>query len=99
VGNALTYLNKVRTRAGATPLAGTVTVQTILDERARELCGEYVRYYDLKRTKKLNRTYLNETNPDVGQFFRDGVNEVKPIPSTFLNSLQEGGLYYQNNGY
>lgn len=97
--NAITYINKVRTRAGASPLTSSVTVQTVLDERARELCGEYVRYYDLKRTKKLSKTYLSDTNPDVGQFFRNGINEVKPIPSSFLNALQEGGTYYQNPGY
>ena len=98
-GSAIGYINKVRNRAGATALSGTPTVQTVLDERARELCGEYVRFYDLKRTKKLNKTYLNDTNPDVGQFFRDGVNEVRPIPTNFLNTIQDGGKYYQNNGY
>lgn len=93
------YINKVRTRAGALPLGGGVTVQTVLDERARELCGEYVRYYDLKRTKKLNKAYLMSTNPDVGQYFMDNRNEVRPIPTTFLNTLQEAGTYYQNPNY
>lgn len=97
--NAAGYLNKVRTRAGALPLTGTPTIQTVLDERARELCGEYVRFYDLKRTKKLNKTYLMATNPDVGQYFRDGNNEVRPIPSAFLTTLQGAGTYYQNPGY
>ncbi len=98
-GNAAQYINKVRTRAGAIPLPGAVTVQTVLDERARELCGEYVRFYDLKRTKKLNKTYLMETNPDVGQFFTDNQHEVRPIPTAFLNTLESGGSYYQNHGY
>ena len=97
--NALGYINKIRARAGAKALTAPVSVQTVLDERARELCGEYVRYYDLKRTKKLNKTYLTETNPDVGQFFKDGVNEVKPIPTSFLGTIEGGGAYYQNNGY
>ncbi|SFM67204.1 Starch-binding associating with outer membrane [Chitinophaga sp. YR627] len=97
-GNALQYVNKIRTRAGAIPV-GSVNIQTILDERARELCGEYVRFYDLKRTKKLNKTYLMATNPDVGQYFIDNQHEVRPIPSAFLNTLQEGGSYYQNPNY
>lgn len=97
--NALQYLNKVRARAAASPLTTTPDIQTVLDERARELCGEYVRFYDLKRTRKLNRTYLMTTNPDVGQFFRDGQHEVRPIPTGFLNTLQEGGGYYQNPMY
>lgn len=96
---AAAYVNKVRSRAGAVPLGGGITIQSILDERARELCGEFVRFYDLKRTKKLNKAYLNSTNPDVGQFFRDGNNELRPIPSSFLNTLQGGGTYYQNPGY
>ncbi|PWV56901.1 RagB/SusD family nutrient uptake outer membrane protein [Chitinophaga sp. S165] len=98
-GNAAQYLNKIRARAGATPLAGAATVEAVLDERARELCGEYVRFYDLKRTKKLNKSYLMNTNPDVGQFFNDNQHAVRPIPSVFLNTLEAGGSYYQNPGY
>lgn len=48
--NAMGYINKVRARAGAKALTGTATVRTVLDERGRELCGEYCRFYDLKRT-------------------------------------------------
>ncbi|MCF6404914.1 RagB/SusD family nutrient uptake outer membrane protein [Chitinophaga filiformis] len=98
-GNAAQYINKIRTRAGAIPVSGVVTVQTVLDERARELCGEYVRFYDLKRTKKLNKAYLMNTNPDVGQFFTDNQHEVRPIPTEFLNTLESGGSYYQNPNY
>jgi hypothetical protein len=97
--NALQYINKIRSRAGAELLTGMPDVQAVLDERARELCGEYVRYYDLKRTKKLNKTYLTQTNPDVGQYFIDGQHEVRPIPTGFLNTLQDGGAYYQNPNY
>jgi starch-binding outer membrane protein, SusD/RagB family len=97
--NAMAYINKVRTRAGALSLTGTATVQTVLDERARELCGEYVRYYDLKRTGNLTYSYLDEKNPDVGQYFDDNVHKVRPIPATFLATLQGGGTYYQNTGY
>lgn len=97
--NALQYLNTVRRRAGAKPLSGMATVQMVLDERARELCGEYVRFYDLKRTGKLTSTYLNATNPDVGEFFVAGKHEVRPFPKSFLENLEDGGGYYQNPGY
>lgn len=97
--NATGYINKIRGRAGARPLTGTATVDDVIDERAVELCGEYVRFYDLKRTKKLSKSNLMATNPDVGTFFMDGVHEVRPIPTNFLNTIQEGGAYYQNNGY
>lgn len=92
------YINTIRTRAGARPL-NTASIQDVLDERARELCGEYVRYYDLRRTKKLSKAYLNQVNPDVGQFFTDGTHEVRPMPLAFLTTLQDGGVYYQNPGY
>jgi len=97
--NALTYINKIRSRAGAKPLTGTPTIQTILDERARELCGEYQRWNDLKRTGKLNYAYLNEKNPDVGQYFLDNKNTVKQIPLVFMQTLKDGGAYYQNPNY
>ncbi len=97
--NAIQYINKVRQRAGANVLSGAATIETVLNERARELCGEYVRFYDLKRTGKLNNTYLTSTNPDVGQYFMDGKHEVRPFPKSFLENLEEGGGYYQNPGY
>ena len=97
-GNALGYLNKVRTRAGAKPLSGSVTIQTILDERGRELCGEYCRFYDLKRTGMLkDNSYLNSTNPDVGQYFK-AEYALRPIPSGFTDIINNGADY-QNPGY
>ena len=50
---ALFYLNKVRTRANTPALTGTVTIEDILDEQARELAFEGRRWYMLKRTGKL----------------------------------------------
>lgn len=97
--NALAYLNKVRSRAGAQNLSGTVTIRTILDERGRELCGEWVRYYDLARTGMLdNATYLTETNPSLAAYFNvDYV--LRPFDtSTFLPSLNNDSIY-QNDGY
>jgi len=49
---ALVHLNKVRTRAGASPKTD-ITIETILDEQARELAFEGRRWYMLKRTGKL----------------------------------------------
>lgn len=97
--NATGYINKVRTRAGARQLSGAATLETVLDERARELCGEYTRFYDLKRTKKLTKEYLTKTNPDVGRYFDDGKHKLREFPAGFLETLQEGGWYYQNPGY
>lgn len=96
--DAIGYINKVRTRAGANPLTGSATVELVLDERARELCGEYVRWYDLKRTGMLSSAYLKAKNPDVGDYFREH-HKVRPFSPAFLNTIQDGGVYYQNPGY
>ena len=47
-GQALNYLNQVRTRAG-TPAASAATIENIFEERARELAFEGQRWYSLKR--------------------------------------------------
>lgn len=49
LGLAADDLNQVRTRAGCAPFAGTVTIGTILDERARELYFEEPRKTELTR--------------------------------------------------
>lgn len=96
--NALQYINKVRQRAGANLLSGTPTIRTVLDERGRELCGEYCRFYDLKRTGMLaDASYLNETHPDLGKFFK-AEYALRPISTTFNATLTDGS-YYQNPGY
>ncbi len=97
--NAAQYINKLRTRAGALPLSKGVDVRTILDERGRELCGEYNRFYDLKRTGMLkDNSYLKATHPELGDYFQPNY-AVRPIPTSFIQTLEGGGSYYQNPGY
>jgi len=97
--SALKYVNKIRQRAGAKLLTGTPTIRTILDESGRELCGEYNRFYDLKRTGMYkNSNYLSETHPDLAVFFKPEY-ALRPISTTYLSSLKGGGTYYQNPGY
>lgn len=98
-GNAMGYINTVRTRAGADPLTGTATIQTVLDERGRELCGESLRFYDLKRTGMYkNENYLALTHPDLAKYFKPEY-ALRPIPTAFLDVIKDGGAYYQNPGY
>lgn len=98
-GVAAGYVNALRTRvSGQQIAAGDLSVQFILDERARELCGEYTRWYDLKRTGKLNKTYLMQSNPDVGQYFVDGRHGVRPIPQGQIDAISNPAGF-QNPGY
>lgn len=95
---ALTYINKVRNRAGAKLLTGIPSVRDILDERGRELCGEYCRFYDLKRTGMLkSASYLQETHPDLAKYYKPEY-ALRPISTTFTSTIMNGDGY-QNPGY
>lgn len=96
--NAMGYINKVRARAGAKELSGKANIRTVLDERGRELCGEYCRFYDLKRTGMLKtKAYLEETHPDLAKYF-DANYALRPISTSFTDALTNG-KEYQNPGY
>ena len=93
------YINVLRDRVKCNRASSSdISIQFILDERARELCGEYSRWYDLKRTGKLTHTYLNEKNPDVGQYFLDGVHDNRPIPQGQIDAISNPSGF-QNPGY
>lgn len=78
-------------------------VDVILDERARELCGEYYRWMDLRRTKRLI-SYNIQYNPAVtsAEAFVGSDGNYKwyrPIPEDEIN-LNEGITKDdQNQGY
>lgn len=107
--DAAHYINVLRTRAAIkTPIDRTAEMQVnlaqinidfILDERARELAGEHLRWPDLKRTKQLeHRLGPGKQNPDIVAF-DPKKHYVRPIPQAELDALENGETYGQNPMY
>jgi hypothetical protein len=98
------YLNVIRTRA-AIPgheaamqiTASDVNLDFILDERARELCGEQIRWFDLKRTGKL-LSRIQAMNPDAAQYIQS-YHTVRPIPQSEIDAVSNKDSFTQNPGY
>lgn len=103
--SAATNINVLRTRAmkpGATDFlisASDVTLNFILDERAREFCGEQLRYYDLKRVFRSDDfvDYIKYNNPDITAV--TVYSRLRPIPQTEMDALLNSAEFGQNPGY
>ena len=96
---AATRLTSLRSRAGLTTAvdAVDVTLDFILDERARELAGEVNRWMDLKRTGKLiERTLMHNPHAALNNALEEK-HLVRPIPQTEIDIT--GGSITQNTGY
>lgn len=96
--NAAAYVNIVRNRAKATTAAANeMSIDYILNERARELAGEYHRWADLARTGKLAEL-VEAHNPDISAGQVTSKFYLRPIPLTAieLNPALEG---HQNEGW
>jgi hypothetical protein len=110
---AMDRVNAVRKRAERTAgslqitSAADVTIELILDERARELVGEYHRWMDLKRTGKLVERNASYNTPLKTKYVNNGIDPflgtdgnqklLRPIPQNAIDL--NGAEVKQNPGY
>lgn len=102
---AVNYINEIRTRAAyptgnAAALQITATdlsIDFILDERARELCGEMTRWLDLVRTGKLIDR-VKAFNPEAAPNILPK-HILRPIPQAQIDAVVTGDVYPQNPGW
>lgn len=95
--DAAQYLNVLRHRAGATQAPTSIDMNYIYDEYARELCGEFSRWYLLKRNHAFEAR-LKAYNPRAAKSFKP-TNYLRPIPQKFLDAIYNATEYGQNPGY
>lgn len=101
-GTGLNRLNEVRRRAGvANATAAEFNIDYILDERGRELLGEYKRWFDLKRTGTLvARASTHNYKVKAANFVGVGgqLKILRPIPQLALD-LNQNKVFPQNPAY
>lgn len=82
---------------------GLDPIDVILDERARELCGEFYRWMDLRRTKRLvsyNVKYNSGVTSVADMKGPDGkVRWFRPLPQDVINLNEAITDKDQNPGY
>ncbi|MEM6814929.1 MAG: RagB/SusD family nutrient uptake outer membrane protein [Bacteroidota bacterium] len=94
-GTGLQYLNVVRERANQAPLS-QIDINTILDERGRELSGETKRWFDLVRTETLVER-VRAFNPSSAAENIQDYHVLRPIPQSEIDV--NTSLFDQNPGY
>jgi hypothetical protein len=104
LGKAAELINVVRSRAAVAGKTeemeiseGDLSIDFILDERAREFAGEQLRWFDLKRTGKLvERVALH--NPTAKPYVKD-FHVNRPIPQKQIDAVTNKTEFIQNQGY
>lgn len=78
-----------------------------MNERTRELLGEWLRWEDLSRTGMLIKR-AKAFNPEAATNITEGKHELRPIPQSFIDGLKnedgsnltnEQAASWQNPGY
>ncbi|WP_080904583.1 RagB/SusD family nutrient uptake outer membrane protein [Parabacteroides sp. Marseille-P3160] len=97
-------INTLRERVTATGYESRMKVEPsemnldfILDERGRELSAEFQRWFDLKRTGKLEER-VKAHNPDAAPYIKE-YHTVRPIPQTQFDGMPDPSTLGQNAGY
>ncbi|MBO9593343.1 MAG: RagB/SusD family nutrient uptake outer membrane protein [Niabella sp.] len=106
MADAIQNINIVRRRAaypnpnpGVMDVAAIPSLDFILDERSRELCGELTRWLDLVRTGKLiDRVKTKNYNPEAAANIKD-FHVLRPIPQNQIDAVTTGTPYPQNQGW
>lgn len=100
--STINQLRTVRAKSGTdNTLSGTATLDTVLNERAIELCGEQMRWFDLKRTGKLYE-YVAKYNAQASpQLNSDATHHFlyRPIPQDQMDAVTNPDVFTQNPGY
>jgi len=76
--------------------ASDLTIDFILDERARELATEFQRFFDLVRTGKLVER-VKAHNPDAAPNIQE-FHGLRFIPQSQIDAMVDGSSF-QNPGY
>lgn len=80
-----------------------MTIDWIMEERARELCGEWLRWFDMKRVYGPQGKFaatITGRNPSMAQDeCLQEFNTLWPIPNSFLDKLTNAEEFGQNPGY
>ncbi len=105
---AIPYIEALHNRAvrpGFTaPAVAAPTEQDILDEYAREMTGEHMRWPVLKRHRGINggnnlmKSALEAYNKKAAASFREDIHYFRPIPQKFLDQIKNKDEY-GDNGY
>jgi len=105
INEGLDCLNAVRRHAALATNAAQIeatasdmNIEYILKERARELCGEQWRWYDLKRTGRLTQAYLTQDGRNPFITIVQPRHLVRPVPQEFLDQIANAEEF-GTNGY